>query len=634
MWFKTSQVFLVNWGKYVDYSAKSVPQKILILLQRLLQQFPNQNIPAMLKFLKYVFATIVGMFLFFLIGIFILIGVAKGLSKAASKGEMANVESNSVLKLNVNYKIPEKSEKSIGEQLGFGGGSDKESVGLYDICELLKKAAKDDKIKGIYIPMGLNPNGLATIEVLRNQLKEFKKSGKFVYAYGEYANQKSYYLCAVADKIYLNPNGGMEVMGFGREIMYYKGALEKLGVEVQDFHCGAFKSAIEPYLRDKMSEPNRQQLTSIYGDVYSQFLTNIGADRKIDTAQLSDIINNLKATLPKEAKELKMIDETAYYDEVETAMREKVGTKKKDDLKLVDIGKYAGVNEPAVHVTGNIAVLCADGEIVDGEGKDGQIGSKRFAKAVSELRKDDKVKAIVLRINSPGGSALASDVMWRELVLAKKEKPLIISFGDVAASGGYYIACLGDRIFAQPNTITGSIGVFGLIPNAKKLLNDKLGITTDKVSVTKHGAFALGTNPLDQEERAMVQKSIERTYREFKERVAEGRKKDTAYIESIAQGHVYTGQQGIQLGLVDEIGGLDQAIAYAAKQANIKEPKVTLYPEEKPWKDRLSESFGNMKQDMVKDEVGAEQYKMYQTLKTISNFYGVQMRMPMELDIQ
>jgi protease-4 len=279
-------------------------------------------------------------------------------------------------------------------------------------------------------------------------------------------------------------------------------------------------------------------------------------------------------------------------------------------------------------------VLCADGEIVDGDSKDGQVGSKDFAKAVSKLRKDDKVKAIVLRINSPGGSALASDVMWRELMLAKKDKPLIVSFGDVAASGGYYIACMGDRIFAQPNTITGSIGVFGLIPNAKKLLNDKLGITTDKVAVTKHGAFALGTNPLDEEEKAMVQRSIERTYGEFKQRVAEGRKKDTAYIETIAQGHVYTGTQGLKIGLVDEIGGLDEAIAYAAKQANLKDYKIKLYPEEKSFSEQLSESLSGARQDMVKAEMGEEQYRVYKTLQNISHFYGVQTRMPMELDIQ
>jgi protease-4 len=582
----------------------------------------------MLNFIKYVFATIIGMFLFFVIGFFILLGVA---AAASGKDKVPTIEANSVLKLDLNYHVPEKSVNNPFAAFDFGSMKSKKSLGLYDICEAIKKAAKDDKIKGIYIPLGINTSGLATIEVVRDQLKEFKKSGKFVYAYGEIANQKSYYLATVADKIYLNPNGGMEVMGFGREIMYYKGAFEKLGIEVQDFHCGAFKSAIEPYLRDKMSEPNRQQLTSIYGDVYSQFLTNIGQDRKIDTATLSDIINNLKATLPADAKALKMVDETFYYDQVESAIKEKLGIAKKEDVKFVDVAKYSATVEKNLESSNKIAVMVADGEIVDGESKDGQVGGESFAKEIAKLRKDEKVKAIVLRINSPGGSALASDVMWRELILAKKEKPLIISMGDLAASGGYYIACMGDRIFAQPNTITGSIGVFGLIPNAKKLLNDKMGITTDRVSVTKHGALTIGTNPLDEEEKAMIQRSIERTYREFKQRVAEGRKQDTAFIESIAQGHVYTGEQGLKIHLVDEIGGLDQAIAYAAKQANLKDYKIKLYPAEKSFQEQIIESLGDAKQDWVRQEMGEEQYRIYKTLQSISSYSGIQMRMPMEI---
>jgi protease-4 len=558
--------------------------------------------------------------------------VLLGVGASASKEKVQTIESNSVLKLDVNYHVPEKSENNPFASLDFTNTKPRKTLGLYDICEAIKSAAKDDKIKGIYIPLGINTSGLATIEVIRDHLKEFKKSGKFVYAYGEMANQKSYYLASVADKIYLNPSGGMEVMGFGREIMYYKDAFEKLGIEVQDFHCGAFKSAIEPYLRDKMSEPNREQLTSIYGDVYSQFLTNIGKDRNIDTATLSDIINNLKATLPSDAKSLKMVDETFYYDQVEAAIKEKIGTARKDDINWVDISKYSSTIAKNNESSSKIAVLVADGEIVDGESSEGKIGGESFAKEVEKLRKDQKVKAIVLRINSPGGSALASDVMWRELILAKKEKPLIISMGDLAASGGYYIACMGDRIFAQPNTITGSIGVFGLIPNAKKLLNDKLGITTDRVSVTKHGALTIGTNPLDEEEKAMIQRSIERTYREFKQRVAEGRGQDTAYIESIAQGHVYTGNQGLSIHLVDEIGGLDQAIAYAAKQANLKDYRIKLYPEEKSFQEQIMESLGDVKQDWIKQEMGEEQYGIYKTIQSIRSYSAIQMRMPMEFN--
>lgn len=585
----------------------------------------------MLGFLKQVFATVVGMIIFSLIGFFLLVVIIIGIAGAASTEKTPVLESNSVLKLDLNYHVPEKSVSNPLAALGLDDEKPRKTLGLYDLCEAIKTAAKDDRIKGIYLPLGLNSSGLATIEVLREALRDFKKSGKFVYAYGEVANQKAYYLATVADKIFLNPNGGMEVLGFGREIMYYKGALEKLGVEVQDFHCGAFKSAIEPFLRDHMSEPNRQQLTSIYSDVYDQFLVNIGQDRSIDTARLSGIINNLEGMMPDEAQSLHLIDKTAYYDQAVAAMREKLGIGKKTDLNFVDVVKYASTVDKTTVGSSKIAVVVADGEIKDGEGKDDEVGGERYARLIRKLRKDDKVKAIVLRINSPGGSALASDVMWRELVLAEKEKPLIISMGDLAASGGYYIACMGDKIFAQPNTITGSIGVFGLIPNAKKLLNDKLGITTDRVSVTRHGAFTLGTNPLDGEEQAMIQRSIERTYMEFKKRVAEGRKKDTAYIESIAQGHVYTGAQGIKLGLVDTIGGLDDAIAYAAKQANLKDYKVKLYPEEKSLLSQLSSNLSETNENMLRKELGEEQYRIFRTLQSVKQYNGLQMRLPMEL---
>lgn len=585
----------------------------------------------MRQFFKFVFATLVGLILFWVVGFFLLAAIVAGVSSSSEK--KATIESNSVLKLDLNYAVPEQTVNNPFAAFDFQTFKPKKATGLTEICDALKKAATDKNIKGIYIELGVNTNGLATLEVLRDQIKEFKKSGKFVYAYGETVSQKSYYLSTVADKIFLNPSGGMELTGFGREIMYYKNAFEKAGIEVQDFHCGAFKSAIEPYLRDKMSEPNRAQLMNIYGDVYHHFLTQIATDRKIDTATLNNAINNLQGWLPEEAKDLKLIDQTAYYDEVLAAMKEKVGIAKKEDLKLIEVAKYVTTLEKNVESGNKIAVVYAEGEIVGGDGDDGQIGGEKYAKLIRKLRLDDKVKAIVLRVNSPGGSALASDVMWRELVLAKKDKPLVVSFGDVAASGGYFIACMGDRIFAQPNTITGSIGVFGLIPNAKKLLNDKLGITTDKVQVTEHGAMSLGTNPLNEAEKAVIQRSIEKTYREFKLRVAEGRKLDTAYIETIAQGHVWTGNQGIENKLVDEIGGLDAAIKYAATKANLKDFRTKSYPEEKDWKAQLTESLGDAKASIIKSEIGEEQYKIYKTIKNITHTTGIQMRMPMEFDL-
>jgi protease-4 len=581
-----------------------------------------------MQFLKFVFATIVGITLFIIISVLILVGIAA----SAGKEKKATVEANSILKLDLNYKIPEKSSENPFAGLGLGSTKPRKAIGLTEIRECIKKAKTDDNIKGIYIDLGLNDNGLATIEAVRQALIDFRKSGKFVYAYGEVISQKAYYLATAADKIFLNPSGGMELKGFGREIMYYKGMFDKFGIEVQDFHCGAFKSAIEPFIRTNMSEPNRQQLASIYGDVYGLFLNNISNERKIDTSELNKIVNGLLAENPVTEKKLKLIDDALYYDQVIDAMKEKTGVEKKKDLKFIELPKYATTMEKNLEASNKIAVVYAEGEIVDGEGSDEQIGGETFAKLISKLRKDEKIKAIVLRVNSPGGSALASDVMWRELMLAKKEKPLVVSFGDVAASGGYYISCMGDRIFAQLNTITGSIGVFGLLPNAKKFFNDKLGITFDEVKVTKHGVLGGITKPLDAEEMAFAQRNVEKTYAEFKSRVADGRKKDTAYIETIAQGHVWTGRQAIANGLVDEIGGLDEAVAYAAKQANLKDYRLKSYPEEKTLQQKIAESFDDVKTDWVKQQLGAE-YETYKTIHWLKNTKGVQARMVYDLGL-
>lgn len=582
----------------------------------------------MRQFFKFVFATITGLFIFCFLFIMLLVGIAA----VAGKEKPVIVKANSVLKLDLNYEIPEQSNDNPFAGLSSGDFNAKKAVGLTEIRESIKKAADDENIKGIYLQLGINNNGYATLEAIRNALKEFKKRGKFVYAYGEIIGQKSYYLATVADKIYLNPNGGMELKGFGREITYFKGMFEKAGIEVQDFHCGAYKSAIEPFIRKDMSPANREQLMYLYGDFYNYFLKNISADRKIDTADLNQIINGLLAESPEAEKELKLVDELFYYDQVVDAMKKQLGIEKKKDLEMVELAGYANTLKDDIETTTKIAVIYAQGDIVDGKGKDGEIGSETYAKLIEKLRKDEKVKAIVLRINSPGGSALASDIMWRELVLAKKEKPLVVSFGDVAASGGYYMACMGDRIFAQPNSITGSIGVFGLLPNAQKMFNDKLGITFDQVKVTRHGVLGGITSPLDAEESAIAQRNVERTYREFKSRVAEGRGKDTAYIETIAQGRVWTGTQAIANGLVDEIGGLDEAIAYAAKKANLKEYRVKSYPEEKSFGEKIAESFGDAKANMIKEELG-EQYEVYQTLQWLKKSKGTQMRMVYDLGL-
>lgn len=580
----------------------------------------------MRQFIKFVFATFTGLFLFcfFWILLFVIIAAAAGGEKKAK------IEANSILKLDLNYAIPEQTTDDPFAGLSIGNMKPKKAIGLTEIRESINKAKNDENIKGIYLELGINDNGYATLEVIREALIDFRKSGKFVYAYGEVLSQKAYYLATAADKIYLNPNGGMELKGFGREITYFKNMFDKLGIEVQDFHCGQFKSAIEPFVRNDMSDANREQLSNLYSDMLNHFTSQIAKARKIEPAALNDIINNLSAETPQLAKDLKLIDGVLYYDQVEDEMKKKTGTDKKKDLKFAELGKYTTTLEKNVEAENKIAVVYAEGDIVDGEGEDDEIGGERFAKIIAKLRKDEKVKAIVLRVNSPGGSALASDVMWREVVLAKKEKPIVVSMGDVAASGGYYISAPAERIFVEPNTITGSIGVFGLIPNAKKMLNEKLGITMDEVEVNKHGVLGGITKPLDAEESAVAQRNVEKTYREFKERVAEGRKKDTAYVETIAQGHVWTGNQAIANGLADELGGLEDAIAYAAKKANLKEYRTKSFPEQKSFGERIAESFKDAKAAMVKEELG-EQYEVYKTIQYLKKVRGVQMRMVYDL---
>jgi len=579
----------------------------------------------MRQFLKFILATVVGLILFNIL----VIGFIVIIASSAGKEKPTKVEANSVLRMDLTHAIHEKNEDNPFGEFGMGP---KNVTGLAELRDCIKHAKVDDNIKGIYLELGVTNHGLATIEAIRDALIDFRKSGKFVYAYGDVLSQKDYYLATAADQIFINPSGGMELKGFGTEIMYYKGMFEKLGIEVQDFHCGAFKSAIEPFIRTNMSDPNRQQLTVIYSDIYNHFISKIGEARKIDTAQLNTIINNLQAESSEKDVELKLIDGALYDDQVMDKIRAKTGTEKSKEINFINLSKYAGTITKDLSEGNKIAVVYAEGEIVDGEGRDGQIGGDAFAKIIRKLRKDDKVKAIVLRVNSPGGSALASDIMWRELVLAKKEKPLVVSFGDLAASGGYFISCVGDRIFAEPNTITGSIGVFGLIPNAKKLFTDKLGITFDEVKITKHGVLGGLTKPLDEEEMAFAQKNVEKTYREFKQHVADGRGKDTAYIESIAQGRVWTGNQGLANGLVDTIGGLDDAIAYAAQKANLKKYRLKEYPEEKSLSEKISESFGDVKMQMIKEQMG-DQYELYKTMQWMKTASGVQARMPFDLGL-
>ncbi|MGI4804968.1 MAG: signal peptide peptidase SppA, partial [Janthinobacterium lividum] len=438
-----------------------------------------------------------------------------------------------------------------------------------------------------------------------------------------------------ADKIYINPKGIFEFRGFSSQYSFFKGALEKLGIEAQVIKVGTFKSAVEPFILDKMSDANRLQVNSYMGSLYDYFLTNIGKSRKLNKDSLFNIANTLKIKYPEDALKYKLIDGLKYKDEILTELKTRTGTDQNDNLNMVELADYNQPDENKDSGSSNtrIAVIYASGDIGGGEGDDNSIGSEGISKAIRKARLDKKVKAVVLRINSPGGSSLASDVLWREVFMTKKVKPVIVSMGDVAASGGYYMACAADSIFAQPNTITGSIGIFAILPNMKNFLNQKLGVTFDGVKTGKFADLGDVTRPLNPEERAILQDQVNRGYLDFTGAVATGRKKTQKYIDSIGQGRVWTGAQALKIGLVDRLGGLDAAIRSAAAKAKLTDYKLVAYPEQKSLLENFGAGFASeAKTYMMKQELG-DSYRYYNDLQTILKYNGVQMRMPYTLEI-
>jgi len=541
---------------------------------------------------------------------------------------------NTVLRINLNGDIKERGVKNPFGEIDLGPFMPKASVGLNDILASLKKAKEDKNIKGIYLEISEPVAGFATLEEVRNGLLDFKSSGKFIYAYSEGFSQKAYYLATTANKLYLNPQGALEVKGLSSQIMFFKKMLEKMDMEVQIFRHGKFKSAIEPFMLDKMSDANRTQVETYLGSLWNHMTKGISNSRKISVKDINDMADHLAIRSPEDAVKYKLVDELKYEDEVFSAIKKNINLKDEDKINFVSLTKYSTSVYDSKLSKDKIAVIYAVGEIESGEGDDEKIGSLRIAKAIREARLDKNIKAIVLRVNSPGGSALASDVIWRETVLAQKAKPFIVSMGDVAASGGYYISCSADRIFAQPNTITGSIGVFGMIPNAQKALSEKLGITIDTVNTNKHSDVGTILRGVTTDEYEYVQQSVEHIYDVFITKVAAGRKTSKNAIDSIGQGRVWSGADAIKINLVDELGGINDAIAYAAKQAKLKEYKLVDFPKQKdPLQELLSNSQDEMEARTMKSYLG-EQYLYMKHLKNVLNLKGVQARLPYEMIIE
>jgi len=588
----------------------------------------------MKDFFKYLFASMLGFFLSAVIVFIIIFVIIVGAISSIDSDKTVNVSNNSVLFLNLDQPITERTPKNPFGNLPIVGGTEKDGIGLNDLLKSIQRAKTDDNIKCIYLNVSSPNAGFATMREVRNALIDFKKSHKKIIAYSEVFTQGAYYLASAADKVYLNPEGALEFKGFSSELTFFKGTLEKVGVEMQVIRVGNYKSAVEPFILDKMSDYNRKQVTAYVGGLYNTFLTDIAKSRDIQKDSLYKIADDYRVREPQDAVNFKMVDALKYKDQILEELKGLSGRTRGENVRTVSINDYVKNNIETGSGKDKVAVIYANGEISGGEGNDNQIGSERISRTIRKARLDDDIKAVVIRVNSPGGSALASDVIWREIVLTKKEKPVIASFGDVAASGGYYIGCAADSIFVQPNTITGSIGVFGLIPNFQNLMTNKLGITFDGVKTGKYADIMATNRPMTAGERFIIQNELNRIYSGFVSRVADGRKKSKAYIDSIGGGHVWIGTDAVQIGLADRIGSFNDAIKAAAKKAKIKEYKVVEYPDVvDPLKSFMDESTDRIKTYYTKQELG-DNYMLYQQMKKVIASSGIQARMPFEAVIK
>lgn len=588
-----------------------------------------------MRFLGNVLATIVGIFIFCMIFFFgiIIIGAIAG-----SGEDTVKVKENSVIELDLSKVSLDYAGKTNYKDFNY---FEAHHDGVTDILNAIEAAKKDDKIKGISILNNQSQLGLAQSKSVRDKLEEFKKSGKFVYAYANYYSQGEYYLNSVADQVYLNPVGEVDFKGLSSEILYMKDLQEKSGVKFEVIRHGKYKSAVEPFLAQEMSPENREQMTVLLNSVWGTIVSDIAKSRNLTIAQLDAIANTLGARTPELALANKLVDKVAYEDEYHNAIRTKLKVDKKEKYNIVSITDYAKTAATSVEDYSKddiIAVIYAQGEIAGGEGDVNVIGEGSIKRSLEEARNDDNVKAIVLRVNSPGGSALTSELIWREIEITKKVKPVVVSMGNYAASGGYYISANADRIFAESNTITGSIGVFGMLPNMNQL-GKNIGINAEQVQTHANASGYSVFEPINENFKGYVLESIEKTYATFLKRVADGRKMTTAQVDAIAQGRVWTGVDAHKLGLVDEIGGLEDAIKYAAKLGKTTSYRTENFPEyEKNFDDLLANFTGmamfKTKEQLLKEQLGEEGFQMLEQIKRVKSRKGIQAMMPYEINIK
>lgn len=579
----------------------------------------------MKSFFKYVLATITGIFILGFLFIGIMIATIANLSKT----EKVKVGENTILKVELNYPIsdgPINETTAIFSSLNPDGSK---AMALFDILDQIDRASEDPNIKGIYLDMTFVGAGFARTSEIRTALEHFKESGKFIYAYGQAFYPQSYYLASVADSVFLHPEGSFLYNGLLADVVFLKEMFAKLGIEMQVIKHGKFKGATEIFERSSLSDENRFQIQQYINSINETITSQIADSRALNADSLMRIADDMLARTPETAMELGMIDQLMYRDQVNDLLRKASGIDESDKLKFMSLSRYKSTDDRNKGGSKDrIAVLYAEGDIVDGKGDAENVGGETFAQALEKIRKDEKIKAVVLRINSPGGSALASDVIYREVYLTRQVKPVIVSMGDVAASGGYYIAALADTIVALPSTITGSIGVFGVIPNTQKLLNEKLGIHAEYVGTGSHSDFGRLDRPLNEFEKTYFVEMIDSIYAQFVGIVGKGRNMHRSRVDSLAQGRVYTGLMAKDLGLTDVNGDLLDAIDIAAWKAGIEDYRLSSYPKRKsPIEEIINQLGQTSSKNQLKKALGVY-YPLVQQIEVTKNIQGAQMRMP------
>lgn len=587
-----------------------------------------------MKFLGNVFSTVVGMFVFFII---LIVGVGLIAFLFSGDSDAIQVKKNSVIELDLSKVTTDYAGKFHYEDFDY---FESNHDGLSDVIKAIQAAKLDGNIKGISILNDKSDLGMAQIKEVRKALENFKKSGKFVFAYSNTYDQKEYYLNSVATTIYLNPVGEMDFKGLATELLFFKDFQDKYGIKMEVIRHGKYKSAVEPFLENKMSAANREQVTSLQNSIWNSMLVDIAISRNISVAKLNEIATGLLARTPEMAKTTRLVDEIAYEDVYHDIIRTKLQVAKDEEYHTISVLDYANAvarTAPENTPDATIAIVYAQGEIGNGEGGVTEIGEGSMRKALQEARIDKNIKAIVLRIDSPGGNALTSDLIWREIEVTKKVKPVVVSMGNVAASGGYYIACNATKIFAEANTITGSIGVFGILPNFSKITSN-LGISVAQVSTNENASGYSVFRPLDDKYRLLAQEGVEKTYNTFVSRVASGRKMTFSQVDAVAQGRVWSGVDALKMGLIDKIGGMDEALIYAANLVNTTHYKTRNFP---VYERKLEDVLGNLglpflksKASFIKEEIGEENYKIIEQIKRVQAKKGIQAAMPFELNIR